>query len=444
VAKLIFASKASSDSAYQAHDPEDLINFLVEVDQDKAKLRPVAGEELHVDTGQPLLAEMKQVNQSLWCVSNGTFFRIDRLGSAAPLGTVIHDDNTTISGNLDMTLVSAEGQLWAWDGASFDRVDLTGARFEDVGAVGFLGNYSIITEREGNQFQWSELADGKSWPALNFARAEADADKIIAIESVNKILVIFGGSTIELWAPSGAADENAFAPLPGGVIEVGLLGPKLHAKTDVGIFFIGDDKVPYVLSGAQVAPLMDGGVQSDIEAETPDRVFYCEDRGHKLGVIRFKGRPARMYDFTQRRWLKRATGDGAWAAVSAAQAYGEWFTGRNTGQISKMARNGKDFDQPLIRQATSRRVEFGRDRFVIRALEFFGDFGDEAADIWMETSKDCRKYENERIEVASVVGEQERRLIFRNLGMFRQMSARIRMTDPVDMAIDAVAHVEVA
>ena len=437
--RVIFAAKAEADSQYPAFETENLFNLMPEYSPNGVKLWPVAGERLHYDTGYPLLADLKEVNEELIAVAGARIVKV-AADATATEQTIEYAPDAFISGNLNSVVVASNGKLWVW-GDTFAQADLSGAQFQNVGSAGYLAGYSIATEKGGNRFMWSALRDATSWPALNWATAEADTDNIQAVQVANRILVLFGGSTTELWAPTGGANENAFAPLPGGVVQVGLLAPKLQCLTDAGIFFIGDDNTPYMLTGAQAAPWRHSGVMSDIEEQAPDRVFYTEDRGQKLVVIRFPDRPAWVGDIAQRNWFRRGTGDGAWASVAAAKAYGKWFAGRNTGQVLEMARTGTDFDGPLVREATSQRVEMpSRQRFRASSLEFFGDTGDEDADLMVATSEDCRTFSDDRILPFSRVGKHGQQAITRNLGSFRQFTARIRMTDPVDMPINAEAE----
>ena len=98
----------------------------------------------------------------------------------------------------------------------------------------FLNGYFIVEKPNTGQFWWSNVYDGTTWNALQFATAESNPDNLVAVSADHGILFLLGERTIEFWGPSGTT--SVFQRISGAVAEWGLA-----AKWSFDRF--GDDEI---------------------------------------------------------------------------------------------------------------------------------------------------------------------------------------------------------
>lgn len=458
--QLEFCTQSSRNDGDFSANTERLVNFYPEPIPEGGRarfvLRSVLGSEEWAQLPGVFIRALGVVFdrdedgamiERLFSVIGGDLFEVASNGTLANLGAVGDSVDTTLTGNNGDVLVVCEGKYYLWNGSTL--TEPTAGAFSDFGAVEFLGGYTILTERNGRRFQWSALGDATDLPGLNFASAEGRDDALLRPVAINGNLWLFKARSTEIWGLTGQASENAFARLGGGVRERGLLGFNLIAKTPDSAFFVGDDGICYITDGAQFAPVSRTPVEAAIEQETPTDCLYYEDEGHKFCVVRFRNRPAWVYDLSTGLWHERGDGiDGSWSTTSAVYAYGQWRAGRADGRISAMLRNNQDVDGPLIRVATSRTLQNMGGRFRVPAIEFMGkvgrsDIGRDASMIVQFSRDGGNTWGNERIRSLGDLGEYDKRMVFRQVGQARNLAARIRITDPADLRLWSAANVAV-
>jgi hypothetical protein len=457
--QLDFVTQSSRNAEDVGANSERLVNFypepIPEGGRARTVLRSVLGTSEWAALPGVLIRALAVVSERddgamverLFAVQGGKLWQVTQEAGLSGLGDVPDDENTGVAGNNGAVTLVAGGEYHLWDGDTLSQ-PAPGA-FTDFGGVEFLGGYTILTERSGRRFQWSALADPDDLPGLNFAAAEARDDAILRPVSISGNLWLFKERSIEIWSLTGLAAENAFSRIPGAVRERGLLGYNLITKTPDSAFFVGNDGVCYIAHGTDLAPVSRTPVESAIEAETPTDCFYYEDEGHKFCAVRFRRRPAWVYDLSTGMWHERASGDArAWSATQAVFAYGAYRTGRADGQIATLVRNNRDVTGALIREATSRTLSNEGGRFRVPAVEFLGRVGrsdiGRDAQIMVQFSRDGGEtWGAEQWRSLGDLGQFDRRIVFRSLGQARMMTARLRVSDPTDFRLWSSANVAV-
>lgn len=97
--------------------------------------------------------------------------------------------------------------------------------------VAFLAGRFVVNFAQQGRFYWSDVYDGTSWDALNFANAETSPDPLVAIWQSNGQLVLFGTRTTEFFGVSQSLD-SAFTSINGTATEWGLAAAFSVAKYD--------------------------------------------------------------------------------------------------------------------------------------------------------------------------------------------------------------------
>ncbi len=448
-----FVGQSARVGDNRAANTSRLVNcYRVRIDGSETDryLESVLGQAAFADLGTIWTRAFKKVGDTFYAVADGSLYAIDADGVVSSLGAVVNAEDATISGNLDNVAVASGGTYYVWDGAALTS-PATG-NFADIGSVDYLGGYTVYTQRGGRRWGWSDPLDAKTLPALNFATAEAKDDDCLRVLAVQGNAWIFKETSIEIWYLTGQAGADAFVRMAGGVIDTGLKAFGLVTLLDNGAFFIGDDNVAYVTTGAGLTPVSVNvpGPTYSIVNEKPQECHYHEDGDHKFCAITFLNRPAWVFDMVTGEWHERAEGENdPWTASGTAESSGTWYSAHKGGKINRMVRSNADVGQALQRRAVSKTLGGDGNRFRVAELEFFGRMGftslGRAARAWLKVSGDRgMTWSNERLLSFGEIGEYQNRANLRALGQFRQFTAELNISDPDEISVNTIARVRIA
>ena len=438
-----FVGQSARDADNIRANPSRLVNLYREtVDPgDKHALKSVLGTTAFASVGGVFVRTMAEYEGSTYVLANLALRKIDTDGSVAILGATVDDGYASIAGNNGNVTAVIGGKYYLWDGATL--TEPTAGAFASFGAVDYLGNYTILTEKDGRRFQWSGVADPNDLPGLNFTTADGRDDNILRPLALNGQLYILKQSSIEVWYLTGGAGAEAFERQVGGVMDVGLKSFGLVTRFDGGAFMVGDDGRAYLLSG-QMQPISTPAVETAIKNSVPEFCLTYDDEGHTFCAITFRDCPAWVYDVASGEWHERAQGAdlGPWEASATARMAGVWYLGRDGGEILALDRTNTDGGLPLVRMARSRLLYMDGERFTVSEVEIFPRVGFDAATVELSVSKDGGITWGSPKPRSWEVGEYSRRITWRNLGQFRQAAFELKMSDAVDVPVSSQARVK--
>ena len=255
----------------------------------------------------------------------------------------------------------------------------------------------------------------------------------------------FGANSIEVIAPTGEADNDFFAHVPGAYINKGCVCKNSIATYESAFLFYGTDNDIYISSGYGLKSIATPALLDMIKSwgvlETEDQrksvigqVFA--QGGHMFYVLKFKtfGKTI-MYDLTTGSWLERETGDGQ-------EWEGEYIVRRPSGELLVSSK-----DKPLLyKMDTSYYTDNGqticrefvfatltlpdKKRMFFRSLTLEIDTGLGPNDKVMLSWSDDGGYtwKKERMLELGSVGQYNRKLQFRRLGSAITRTFRVRLS----------------
>lgn len=440
----LFPSGAQDPSAVDA-SPARLINLYPEPTQRSGRtgalLRSVYGLASLASLGGVFIRDMIELNGAAYALRPFGLARVTGSGAVE-----IYDPGVGGSGclsrNYDILTACMGGRYFTLNPEGDVIATPDTGPIDGVAWVEFLAGRTLIGEQNSAKFAWSDAADPSFFPGLNFAVAESRADNLVRGVVVGSALMLFGERSTELWAPAGV-DADAFAPLPGAVKDVGLLGFDLIAKAESGAFLIGSDGIAYLAAGMDWQAVSGPSVNYSIKHEGPQSCLYWEERGHKFCAIAFDQRPAWVFDMTTGEWFERGLGIGAWPARAAVKLGDDWLIGANTGDVYALRPITTDAGQHLVRQATSLPIENSGNWFRLAALELMFPHGFAPGKFTLEVGSGVA-FGQPRIVSLPGVGEFDGRVVLRALGAHRRAVVRLTLTDDLDLSIYADANVVLA
>ena len=445
IQQLVIQSSVDDDN--RAANTSRLINCYKQAGDENVVLKAVPGTQAHVSLGDVFLKAMERIGGEIYAAANGRLYRVT--GTAVTdLGAVSFGETVMSSNNGSLT-VAANGIYYVWDGTSLDKP--TGANFSEVGSVGYLGQYTLLTQKDGAQFAWSDPADPKTLPALNFSTADGRDDKILRGMAIGGRWVIFKETSREVWYQTGQSGADAFKRMAGAVIDTGLKSSGLVTPIDQGAFFVGDDNIAYITDGVGQRPVSTVAVNTSLAQKDPTHCFFYEAEGQKICVIRFSDRPAWCLDLATMEWHERAedvTHD-PWSAIASVKLGDAWYVGTNLGKIMKLSQNNVDADFPLKRTIVSRTFGDGANRFTVPKIEVYGRVGysdlGRDAQIMMRISRDGgQTWSREKWRSMGDYGEYGKRAVWRAMGQARKLTLELSLTDPAEIPVYNDFDLEVA
>lgn len=431
-----------------ARDPDNwqaascrLVNCYREPSQGKTRytVKSDLGLSSFASVSGVFFRAMAEIGGNLYAASGSALQKIDTSGGVTSLGATADGAEASIAGNNGNVTLCIGGNYYVWNGTTLSSP--TPGAFSAFGSLDYIGNYTVLTEKGGRRFQWSGLADPATLPGLNFSTADGKDDAIIRCAAINGALYIFKEKSHEIWYVTGQSGASAFERQAGGVNDPGLLSFGLLAKVPgATAFFVGSDGKVYIVG---VGPVSIPPVETAIKTLTPDRCLCWEDEGHVMCAITFKDAPAWVYDLSTGEWHERAqdvTLD-PWQASDSAKMGGNWFVGRAGGAVLKLSRTNADADLPMVRAMVSRTLDNDGKLIRLAELELFLRSGFAAGSVEMRLSQDNGHTWGMWRKKSWAVGEYAPRMIWRALGMARQWVVEVRISDPVEVSVNAEGRV---
>lgn len=173
---------------------------------------------------------------------------------------------------------------------------------------GYFGCEKPLTQR----WQWSEINDGKLWPALNFVSAEGFPDDITALVCTNLEIWAFGKDTVEVFYHTNDL-TYPFQRFPSAVIPIGTSAPWSIATISGVIFWIGSSANGYGsvwMSQGHGLPKRVSNYSTEYflsKDNLIDLVAYCyAQEGHTFYCVNLPGAGTTIcYDATTGQWHNR-------------------------------------------------------------------------------------------------------------------------------------------
>ena len=277
---------------------------------------------------------------TLGAVVGGSNYQV---GTPTLVGSgILGTDIVCMSDNgFQLCIVSGQARMgWIYDAnpqhSTYGFQQITDPAFYPANTVSFFDGYFIFDRIGTNEFFLSNLYDGTTYNALDFASAESQPDFVTGTVQNLQLLFIICQEHLELWYDAGAF-PFPFQRYTGAGISYGCISPKTIIKQDGAIFFLGTDKVFYRLQST-VPIRVSTHAMEHIIAQDPDITqAYCFTftlEGHKfVGMTLPLSKRTMIFDISTNRWHERESWDqnnaslGIWRASTVFRAFNGTYIG---------------------------------------------------------------------------------------------------------------------
>lgn len=457
---------ASDEAVSKPYSRQRLLNLYPEKTQTNANQAPMilgrCGLRPWGVAGEGPIRGSCVMDGVLYVVSGTMLSSVDAggletgIGSIGDSGFVIMATNGPAGNN---QLAIATGNAWVeyLDGYFIWGRNITGRGYlynATTGTFGEIADTDLFLAGQG-KFQISEVLDGASYDALDFATAESSPDKLIRGKVDGADLLLFGEDTGEPWYNADAADF-AFARQNQTIIRKGILGVHLVALLDNTTFWVGKD--PEAGGGAIVYRLAGGlqgqristhAVEEALATVTDWSLVRCIPyivNGHSFFHIILADQESWVYDCATTLWHEESTlGLGRWQGNSHSYAYGKQIIGScNSGDLFQLDPDYFFDGTDTLIEAEMVSVRTGKSTTwkELASFEIDMEVGvgltsgqGSVPQVMAAYSKDGGlTWSNEKWRSIGLIGNFTKRVMWQQWGRFRTIVIKVRITDPVRRA----------
>jgi len=393
---------------------------------------------------------------STWFVISGPdVFTVTAAGVATNIGTIGGSDIPIMDDNGTQLAIASNGSGYIATASTV--VAITSSEF--IGHASSFGSVDSVTYQDtffiwnsSDVLQSSSPLDGLTYGGLDIATADYDPDGGVRVFRDHDQLIVFGKDTVEFWYNAGLA-TFPFAPVDGTAAEVGLKAKASVAKVDNSVFWLGSDERGglTVWRAVQYSPVristhaIEKKLEEAIGIEDA-RAFSYREEGHAFYVLTLPGHFTLVFDAATNLWHERETfGKKSWDPQNFVSFNGIRYVGDSSS--NKIQRLSLDYltdaGGTIERMATSIPIQSG-DEYSIHwfvRIDFESGVGlttGQGSDpqAMLSYSKDGgRTFSGERFRSIGRIGQYLHRTYWRNNGKARVIIYRVRITDPVKVAI---------
>lgn len=435
-------------------DSQKTVNWYLEktpAGRTEAALYPTPGCTQFGVAGSGPIRGMIEWNDTLYVVSGAGFYSVDNSGN-----TTLIDSINSSAGIVSMASSSTEIMIvdgvngYTYNGTTFATI-ADGEYPDSADQVVFVEGYFIVNDPDKDQglqidgsFFWSDLRDGTAWQGTNFATAERDSDKLIAIRKSKRELWLFGEKSTEIWINTGG--DPLFTPVGSGYSEWGIAARDSAASLDQSMIWLSQNELgqglvvqatnftPKIIStGALASAIASYNTISDAHA------FVMQWKGHSWYVLTFPTEGVTwVYDATENNWFEwRSWGLDRTIHNQHAIFNGKHYGGHySTGQLMLMDDDVYQEDGERIERLRRTTHIFSKSEYTFfdkLELEFeFGTGGSADGQVMVRWSDDYgHTWSQEYWRTIGKTGEYYKRMIWRRQGWSRSRIYEIIITDAV-------------
>lgn len=267
-------------------------------------------------------------NGDIFCVSFGVLYR-----GATPLGALDGSGVVIWAAGTNELVITRGTSAWSYNGTDLVAI----ATGFDVNSVHWMARRFLFARKGTGRFYWSEIDDGRTVDALNFANAESEPDELLDIAKMGDVFAMLGSASVESWVLNGDPD------LPWTRVSQRTFGRGIRApgaKAEVSdantFYFVSSDNMVCRMADAPQRvsdAALEEKIRAAAEAGKSISAFWYQYEGRPFVAIRLKDRGTYVLDIANDHQPSLFTTQGRtnWAVLCATVIGGQPLFGHDEG-----------------------------------------------------------------------------------------------------------------
>ena len=428
-----------------------------EYGKDQTSLQSFPGQKLFSEVQGEIERGMHVMNEKLYRVVDSSLYFVDVSGSHSQKGFVTGEDRVIMENDGDNLIIVSEGSVFVYTESTGSFTKSDNVNLINVLSVTIINNQFIYTTKD---LSFMALpGEPLNVSGLDAIGAESSPDKLVRDYVFNQTVYRMGTRTSEPWYNSGVG----FPPIDridGQEFSVGVGSIYSLANTDKALYWLGDDKAIYRVSGGINERISDDALSNSIEkmSKIDDAFGYTFTlQGQDFYLITFPS-DERTYVINEslgkQGWfnLNSTTQRIAYSGTSVAEVYNKTYVA-NKGKLLSLELNTYTQDTDVIIRErisgaiTGEALGIKGQRLKMSRLELFVEAGvglmtglGENPRIMIETSIDGgRSYAHSAWVELGRLGEHTLRCELYQMISGESFVFRLTISDPVSLSISGAA-----
>lgn len=442
-----YAGRSKSVSA------ERCVNWFLEASADGFHLVGTPGLTERLEVVGGTIRGLYRFGVSIYAVSGANVYLVSSSHVATLIGTIGTSSGRVSWADNGVTIVLVDGSTRGYtiDGATM--VAIADVDFIGGTSVTYQDGYLIVTEPNSPRFRISDLNSATTWVDTDFATAEGWPDKVLATIADLRQLWLLGETTTEVWQNTGDADFP-FERDPSGFMQKGIAAPYTLCRFDNTLAWLSKDERGHAMlvradgyTPVVVSPQAINWQWSRYSRIDDAFAFVYQIEGHEFMVLTFP------------------TGNATWVYGAATKQWHQWSSNLDGNELSRHRSNAHCFafgrhyvgdyqsgkiysiepdvyteaGATIVRDRIGQILDGAGERIFGAEIELTFEAGvglvtgqgsdPQAMLRWSKS--DGKSWSNELWRAVGKIGEDSVRAVWRKLGMGRNFTFWLRVTDPV-------------
>lgn len=427
-----------------------------------AFLQRAPGLRLLATVGFGPIRGMWSLNGNAYVASGTELYKVSNAYVVTKLGNISGTGAVSMADNGTQLFVACNGPSYIYNSSTSVFAQITDSDFPGATTVSYLDGYFVFNEPSSQKIWVTSLYDGAAIDPLDFASAEGAPDGVVGILVDHRQLWVFGVNSVEVWYDSGNADFP-LSRIDGAYNELGCVAPYSIAKMDNGLFWLGQDArgqgIVYRANGYTGQRISTHAVEWQIQqyASMADAIGYTyQQDGHSFYVLVFpSANTTWVYDASTQAWHERAGwSNGAFTRhrgncqvfFNGEVIVGDFANGNiyafdldvfdDNGAVQKWLRSWRAL--PTAQNNLKRTSQHGMQLECESGTGLNVGQGSDPEVMLRWSDDGGHTWSNEHWAKMGKIGEFQRRVFWRRLGMTLKLRDRVYElsgTDPVKIAI---------
>ena len=224
-------------------------------------------------------------------------------------GVITANDKLSIT--VEALVGGTENDWDVSDAYTIDTFDeITDADFVANGGAGdveFIDDFLLFRAPDSGFFFLADIGSASSFDALQFANADTNPDPIVGMIAIQRLLIVFGSKSGEIWQNTGIAGVP-FERIINGTFEEGCLNAATVAIEDNSVYWVSNDFTVRRLEGITPVRVSTHAIETALAASTVSTLeAFTYDQGGHFFYVLTANEGTWVLDITTFTWHERKT-----------------------------------------------------------------------------------------------------------------------------------------